>query len=154
MGFFKTLVNNILGTRKEYAVKDLGIFTCKVCEWWQNEHSAWWSAVQLPLYSKETTIWLEGNALAPSPQQLSDLQTMLKNWKSVILRIESILPNESRLAHKEEIYTSWQDKFYPEDISAMDNNSWEITFVRDDLDNYFSFIWNSKNNTISDFTLN
>lgn len=154
MGFFKTLVNNILGTRKEYAVKDLGIFTCKVCEWWQNEQSVWWSAVQLPLYSKETTICLEGNALAPSPQQLSDLQTMLKNWKSVILRIESILPNESRLAHKEEIYTSWQDKFYPEDISAMDNNSWEITFVRDDLDNYFSFIWNSKNNIMSDFTLN
>lgn len=34
MGSFKKLVNILLGTKKEYAVKDLGIFHSKVCDWW------------------------------------------------------------------------------------------------------------------------
>jgi len=36
MGFFKKLVDILFGTQKEYAVKDLGIFHSKVCDWWQN----------------------------------------------------------------------------------------------------------------------
>ena len=95
MGSFKKLVNILLGTKKEYAVKDLGIFHSKVCDWWQNEHYAWWSTVQLPSYSAETVIWLEGDASAPLSQQLLDLQALLENWKSVIARVESLLPNES-----------------------------------------------------------
>ena len=43
MGFFKKLVDILFGTQKEYAVKDLGIFHSKVCDWWQNEHYNWWS---------------------------------------------------------------------------------------------------------------
>ncbi len=60
MGFFKKLVDILFGTQKEYAVKDLGIFHSKVCDWWQNEHYNWWSTIQLPLYSTETVIWIEG----------------------------------------------------------------------------------------------
>ncbi len=37
-GFFKTLVTILLGTRKEYKVEDLGVFSGKVCDWWQNDH--------------------------------------------------------------------------------------------------------------------
>lgn len=153
MGSFKKLVNILLGTKKEYAVKDLGIFHSKVCDWWQNEHYAWWSTVQLPSYSAETVIWLEGDASAPLSQQLLDLQALLENWKSVIARVESLLPNESRLVHKEEAYISWQNRFYPEEIKASVkyNDSWEITFTTDDLDYCFSFIW--KNNTVRDLTL-
>lgn len=55
----------MFGTQKEYAVKDLGIFHSKVCDWWQNEHYNWWSTIQLPLYSTETVIWIEGDAQAP-----------------------------------------------------------------------------------------
>ena len=36
MEFFKKIVNILFGTQKEYAVKDLGIFHSKVCDWWQN----------------------------------------------------------------------------------------------------------------------
>lgn len=153
MGFFKTLATILLGTRKEYVVKDLGIFTSKVCDWWQNEHYAWWSEVRLPLYSAKTVIWVEGDASAPFPQQLSDLQALLGNWESVIARVGHLLPNESRLAHKEEIYASWQNKFYPEEIklSVKHKNGWEITFTTNDLDYCFSFIWT--NNTVQDLTL-
>lgn len=32
-GFFKTLVTILLGTRKEYTVEDIGVFSGKVCIW-------------------------------------------------------------------------------------------------------------------------
>ena len=70
MGFFKKLVDILFGTQKEYAVKDLGIFHSKVCDWWQNEHYNWWSTIQLPLYSTETVIWIEGDAQAPLSQHI------------------------------------------------------------------------------------
>lgn len=153
MGFFKKLVDILFGTQKEYAVKDLGIFHSKVCDWWQNEHYSWWSTIQLPLYSTETVIWIEGDAQAPLSQHILDLQVLLKNWESVMAKVENLLPTESRLAHKEEIYTSWQNRFYPEAIesSVKYNNSWKITFTTDDLDYSFSIIW--KNNTVRDLTL-
>ena len=65
-----------------------------------------------------------------------------------------MLPRESRLAHKEEIYASWHDTFYPEGItpSLEDGGGWEIGFARtDDLKDRFYFIWNR--NTVQDLTL-
>ena len=117
MGIFKTLVNDLLGTENEYEVKGMGIFTCKVCNWWQDKHYTWSGTVRLPSYPEETTILLEGDVSAPLAQQLLELQTLLQNWKSMVARLDSMLPNESRLAHKEEIYASWQDTFYPEAIN-------------------------------------
>ncbi|MBD3589728.1 hypothetical protein [Bacteroides sp. GM023] len=154
MGIFKTLVNDLVGIEKEYAVKDLGIFTCKVCNWWKDKQYTWGGTVRLPFYSEETVILLEGDASAPFAQQLLELQTLLQNWKSMITRLDSMLPNESRLAHKEEIYVSWQDTFYPEAINPAipTSDGWEITFARkDDLKDYFDFIW--KNNTVRELTL-
>lgn len=153
MGFFKTLTTILLGTRKEYVVKDLGIFTSKVCNWWQYEQNAWWSEVRLPLYSAETVIWMEGDASAPFPKQLLDLQALLSNWKSVIAQVGNQLPYESRLAQKEEVYASWQNRFHPEGIksSVKYNDGWEITFTTDDYDYCFSFIWT--NSTVRDLTL-
>ncbi|CAK7005950.1 hypothetical protein ACGE0T_07610 [Parabacteroides sp. APC149_11_2_Y6] len=154
MGIFKMLINELLGTKKEYEVKDLGIFTCKVCNWYQDKHYTWSGIVQLPFYSKETILLMEGDASAPLPQQVLELQTILQNWKSVITKLDSMLPNESRLAHKEEIYASWQDTFYPDAVNPAIpyTDGWEITFVRtDDLKDYFGFIW--KNNAVRDLTL-
>lgn len=153
-GFFKTLVTILLGTRKEYKVEDLGIFSSKVCDWWQNDHYNWFTTLQLPSYSAETVIAMDGDASSPSPQQLLELRALLKNWASITARLDSILPNESRLVHKEEIYASWQDHFYPEAInpSDKDNDGWEITFVREDMDDCFSFIW--KNSTVRNLTFN
>lgn len=154
MGFFKTIVNDLLGAKREYAVKGLGIFTCKVCEWWKEERYIWSGTVRLPSYPEETVILVEGDALAPSPQQLAELRMLLDNWDAVILRLESMLSRESRLAHKEEIYASWQKTFYLDSITpvAEDNGGWEIAFERtDDKKDYFFFIW--KNNTIYDLTL-
>ena len=91
MEFFKKLVNILFGIQKEYAVKDLGIFHSKVCDWWQNEHYNWWSTIQLPLYSTETVIWIEGNAQAPLSQHIFDLQVLLRNWESVIAKVENFL---------------------------------------------------------------
>ena len=41
MKVFKTLINELFGTKREYKVEGLGIFTCKVCDCrtgylWQN----------------------------------------------------------------------------------------------------------------------
>ena len=153
-GFFKTLVTILLGTRKEYTVEDIGVFSGKVCDWWQNDHYNWFTTLQLPSYSAETVIAMDGDASAPSPQQLLELRALLKNWASIPARLDSILPNESSLVHKEEIYASWQDHFYPEAIkpSDKDKEGWEITFVREDMDDCFSFIW--KNNTVRNLTFN
>ena len=149
MGLFKTLINDLLGTRKEYEVKGLGIFSCKVCSWWPDKTYTWIDTVRLPNYSEETVILMEGDASAPLPQQLLELQALLQNWKPMIARLDSMLSTESRLAHKEEIYASWQDTFYPDTIAPAVpySDGWEITFERkDDLKDYFGFTW--KNNTL------
>ena len=36
MKVFKTLINELFGTKREYKVEGLGIFTCKVCDWWRD----------------------------------------------------------------------------------------------------------------------
>lgn len=154
MGIFKTLINDLLGTRKEYEAKGLGIFSCKVCSWWPDKTYTWTGTVQLPDYSEETVILMEGDASAPLPQQLSELQALLQNWKPMIARLDRMLSTESRLAHKEEIYASWQDTFYPDAITPAIpySDGWEITFDRKgDLKDYFSFTW--KNNTLRDLEL-
>lgn len=92
-GFFKTLVTILLGTRKEYTVEDIGVFSGKVCDWWQNDHYNWFTTLQLPSYSAETVIAMDGDASAPSPQQLLELRALLKNWASITARLDSILPN-------------------------------------------------------------
>lgn len=153
-GFFKTLVTILLGTRKEYTVEDIGIFSSKVCDWWQNDHYNWFTILQLPFYSAETVIAIEGDASEPSPHQLLELRALLKNWTSITARLDNLVPNESRLVHKEEIYASWQDHFYPEAIAPFTkgNDGWEITFVKEDMDDWFSFIW--KNNIVRNLTFN
>lgn len=143
MNHIKKLAIALLGRKREYAIKGLGVFHSKVCDWWPNERCGWWCTLQLPSYSAETVIWLDGDTSAPLPRQILDLQVLLENWKSVNERVGSRLPDESRLAHKEEIYASWQNRFYPEEIKLSEkyNNSWEITFTTYDLDYSFSFIW-------------
>ena len=37
MKVFKTLINELFGTKREYKVEGLGIFTCKVCDWWRDK---------------------------------------------------------------------------------------------------------------------
>lgn len=48
MKVFKTLINELFGTKREYKVEGLGIFTCKVCDWWRDKCCLWSGAVQLP----------------------------------------------------------------------------------------------------------
>ena len=154
MGIFKTIFNELFGSKKTYEVKDLGIFTSKVCDWWLDKEYSWGTAVRLPPYSKDTFVLVEGDASAPPPQQLADLRKLLQDWESIITRLDNMLPRESRLAHKDEIYASWHDTFYPEGItpSLEDGGGWEIGFVRtDDLKDHFYFIWNR--NTVQDLTL-
>ena len=154
MGVFKTVFNHLFGSERTYEVKDLGVFTCEVCSWWLDKEYNWCAEVRLPSYSKNTTILVNGDASTPSPKQLADLRKLLQDWKSVIARLDSMLPRESMLAHKEEIYASWRNTFYPEEMnpSLENGNGWEISFERqDDLKDYFSFVW--RNNTVQDLTL-
>ena len=67
MKVFKTLINELFGTKREYKVEGLGIFTCKVCDWWRDKCCLWSGAVQLPFYSVETLVLIEGDASAPFP---------------------------------------------------------------------------------------
>ena len=39
MKVFKTLINELFGTKREYKVEGLGIFTCKVCDWWRDSRN-------------------------------------------------------------------------------------------------------------------
>lgn len=153
MKSIKKLANALFGTRKEYEVKGLGVFHSKVCSWWPDGQYPWWLTVRLPSYPAETAIWLDGDISAPLPRQVSGLQALLENWESVVARVGSLLPNESRLAHKEELYASWQDRFYPEAIepSTKYGDGWEITFTTENLDCSFCFVW--KNNAVRDLSL-
>lgn len=154
MGIFKTIFNELFGSKRKYEVKDLGVFTCKVCGWWLDKEYSWGAAVRLPLYSKDTIVLVEGDASAPSPQQLAGLRKLLQDWETVIARLDSMLPCESMLAHKEEIYASWHNTFYPEGItpSLLEGGGWEIGFERmDGLKDYFYFVWTS--NTVQELTL-
>ena len=74
MKVFKTLMNELFGTKREYKVEGLGIFTCKVCDWWRDKCYLWSGAVQLPFYSVETLVLIEGDASAPFSRQLLELQ--------------------------------------------------------------------------------
>lgn len=65
MGIFKTIFNELFGSKKMYEVKDLGIFTSKVCDWWLDKEYSWGTAVRLPPYSKDTFVLVEGDASAP-----------------------------------------------------------------------------------------
>lgn len=154
MGIFKMIINNLFGTKKEVEVKGLGVFDCKVCDWWQDKSYTWSSTVKLPIYSKETFILIDGDASGPSPEQVSELWKLLQNWKLIISQLDAMLPQESQSVNKSEIYASWQDAFYTKSIypDIPYNNGWEISFERsDDLTDYFWFIW--RNNTVQDLTL-
>lgn len=154
MGIFKTVFNHLFGSERTYEVKGLGIFTCKVCNWCQDESYTWSGMVKLPLYSKETVILMNGDASSPSPQQVSALWKLLESWKLIITQLDGMLHQESRFVHKDEIYASWQDSFYPDSIvpDVPECNGWEISFERqDDLKDYFSFIW--RNNKVQELTL-
>ena len=83
MNHIKKLAIALLGRKREYAIKGLGVFHSKVCDWWPNERCGWWCTLQLPSYSAETVIWLDGDTSAPLPRQILDLQVLLENWKSV-----------------------------------------------------------------------
>lgn len=154
MGILKMIINSLIGTNKEFEVKGIGIFTCKVCNWWRDESYTWSAMVKLPLYSQETVILLNGDASGPSSQQVSELWKLLQSWNMIITQLDGMLPQESRLVHKDEIYASWQDTFYLESIvpDVPEDNGWEISFERkDDLKDYFWFIW--RNNSVQDLTL-
>lgn len=57
MGIFKTIFNELFGSKKTYEVKDLGIFTSKVCDWWLDKEYSWGTAVRLPPYSRIPLSW-------------------------------------------------------------------------------------------------
>lgn len=148
---FKTLINELFGTKREYKAEGLGLFTCKVCDWWQDKCYLWSGTVQLPFYSVETLVLIEGDISAPFPKQLLELQGLLQNWAPMLEQSDSILSSKSRQKHKEKIYASWQDEFYPYTIvpAVLYSGSWEIVFYRNSGVNYnFTVFW--KDNTVQD----
>lgn len=101
MKVFKTLINELFGTKREYKVEGLGIFTCKVCDWWRDKCCLWSGAVQLPFYSVETLVLIEGDASAPFSRQLLELQVLLQNWVPMAEQLDSMLSSKSQQKHKE-----------------------------------------------------
>lgn len=154
MKVFKTLINELFGTKREYKVEGLGIFTCKVCDWWRDKCYLWSGAVQLPFYSVETLVLIEGDASAPFSRQLLELQVLLQNWVPMAEQLDSMLSSKSQQKHKEKIYGSWQDEFCPYTIvpAVLYSDSWEIVFYRNSGVNYnFTVFW--KENKIQDLHL-
>ena len=154
MKVFKTLINELFGTKREYKVEGLGIFTCKVCDWWRDKCCLWSGAVQLPFYSVETLVLIEGDASAPFSRQLLELQVLLQNWVPMAEQLDSMLSSKSQQKHKEKIYGSWQNDFYPYTIvpAVLYSDSWEIVFYRNSGVNYnFTVFW--KDNRVQDLRL-
>ena len=154
MKVFKTLMNELFGTKREYKVEGLGIFTCKVCDWWRDKCYLWSGAVQLPFYSVETLVLIEGDASAPFSRQLLELQVLLQNWVPMAEQLDSMLSSKSQQKHKEKIYGSWQNDFYPYTIvpAVLYSDSWEIVFYRNSGVNYnFTVFW--KDNRVQDLRL-
>lgn len=154
MKVFKTLINELFGTKRGYKVEGLGIFTCKVCDWWRDKCYLWSGAVQLPFYSVETLVLIEGDASAPFSRQLLELQVLLQNWVPMAEQLDSMLSSKSQQKHKEKIYGSWQDDFYPYTIvpAVLYSDSWEIVFYRNSGVNYnFTVFW--KDNRVQDLRL-
>lgn len=148
---FKTLINELFGTKREYKAEGLGLFTCKVCDWWQDKCYLWSGTVQLPFYSVETLVLIEGDTSAPFSKQLLELQVLLQNWVPMVEQLDSMLSCKSQQKHKEKIYASWQDEFYPYTIvpAVLYSGSWEIVFYRNSGVNYnFTVFW--KDNTVQD----
>lgn len=151
---FKTLINELFGTKREYKVEGLGIFTCKVCDCWKDQSYLWGGAVQLPFYSVETLVLIEGDASAPFSKQLLELQVLLQNWVPMTKQLDNLLSCKSEQKHKEKIYASWQDNFYPYTIvpAVLYSESWEIVFYKNSGINYhFTVFW--KDNTLQDLLL-
>ena len=131
MKVFKTLINELFGTKREYKVEGLGIFTCKVCDWWRDKCCLWSGAVQLPFYSVETLVLIEGDASAPFSRQLLELQVLLQNWVPMAEQLDSMLSSKSQQKH---------------------SDSWEIVFYRNSGVNYnFTVFW--KDNRVQDLRL-
>ena len=148
MNHIKKLAIALLGRKREYAIKGLGVFHSKVCDWWPNERCGWWCTLQLPSYSAETVIWLDGDTSAPLPRQILDLQVLMENWKSVNERVGSRLPDESRLAHKEEIYASWQNRFYPEEIKLSEKEKQQLFYFWYTLSKMFFWAYIKKKHVL------
>ena len=89
----------------------------------------WCSAIALLLGRNSCLI--EGDASAPFSRQLLELQVLLQNWVPMAEQLDSMLSSKSQQKHKEKIYGSWQDDFYPYTIvpAVLYSDSWEIVFT-------------------------
>lgn len=78
------------------------------------------------------------DASAPFSRQLLELQVLLQNWVPMAEQLDSMLSSKSQQKHKEKIYGSWQDDFYPYTIvpAVLYSDSWEIVFYRNSGVNY------------------
>lgn len=87
-------------------------------------------------------------------QAILELQVLLQNWVPMAEQLDSMLSSKSQQKHKEKIYGSWQDDFYPYTIvpAVLYSDSWEIVFYRNSGVNYnFTVFW--KENKIQDLHL-
>lgn len=104
----------------------------------------WCSAIAF--YSVETLVLIEGDASAPFSRQLLELQVLLQNWVPMAEQLDSMLSSKSQQKHKEKIYGSWQDEFYPYTIvpAVLYSDSWEIVFYRNSGVNYNFTVFGKK----------
>ena len=87
-------------------------------------------------------------------RQLLELQVLLQNWVPMAEQLDSMLSSKSQQKHKEKIYGSWQNDFYPYTIvpAVLYSDSWEIVFYRNSGVNYnFTVFW--KDNRVQDLRL-
>ena len=154
MEFIKRLANNIFGKRKIYVVKDLGTFNCKVLNCLKNKNYHWFASLQLPSYSEETFVCVDGDENSPYVQQTDFLKTILKNWKDMLEQIDRVLPKHVRNIKNRKIFIYWKKNFYPESISMQttSGNEVEITFTTYDLEHSFCFVL--KDGYVRNLTLN
>ena len=103
---------------------------------------------------KVMKVLIEGDASAPFSRQLLELQVLLRNWGPMAEQLDSMLSSKSQQKHKEKIYGSWQNDFYPYTIvpAVLYSDSWEIVFYRNSGVNYnFTVFW--KDNRVQDLRL-
>ena len=84
----------------------------------------------------------------------SVLQAIIGITGAIAEQLDSMLSSKSQQKHKEKIYGSWQNDFYPYTIvpAVLYSDSWEIVFYRNSGVNYnFTVFW--KDNRVQDLRL-
>ncbi len=135
-----TLLDLLFGKKKTVTDSMLGAFVSGRMRG-ENPHKqySWYGGYLMPNAPEESSVILEGNNVEPSPSQLIEVKSILKNldqlWAKVDLRLD--IESKSLSLSEREVFRNWRSIFYLAAIHPLENNTkpnFEICFDPIDKD--------------------